>query len=95
MENLIISRNKTVKGRVLSTIILLLNVYSFNASLLKYKKDFELLKLTELDIRRLYSIFRQIDVDGSNTIEILELLMFLDIENNKFSRQIFSIMDEV
>lgn len=90
MEN-----GKTIKSTVLSTLILLVNVYKFDERLLKWKNDFEKLMLSEFDIRRLYSIFRQIDVDGSGTIEILELLMFLDIESTKFSRQVFSVMDEV
>lgn len=87
--------SKTIKGTVLSAMILLINVYKFDPRLLNYKEEFEKLQLSEFDIRRLYSIFRHIDVDGSGTIDILELLMFLDIERTKFSRQVFSIMDEV
>lgn len=87
--------NKTIKGKFVSTMILLINVYKFDPRLLNYKNEFERLQLNEFDIRRLYSIFRQIDVDGSGNIDILELLMFLDIERTKFSKQVFSIMDEV
>jgi hypothetical protein len=90
MEN-----GKTIKGSMVSALVLLVNVYRFDPRLLKWKSDFEKLMLSEFDIRRLYSIFRQVDVDGSGTIEILESLMFFDIESTKFSRQVFSVMDEV
>jgi Ca2+-binding EF-hand superfamily protein len=51
--------------------------------------------LSERDIRRLYSIFRRVDVDGGGTIDIMEMFMFLDIERTPFTVQVFSIMDEV
>ncbi len=85
---------KTMKGSMVSALVLLLNVYSCDPRLLQWKEQFETLQLSEFDIRRLYSIFRHVDVDGSGTIDILELLMFLDIERTRFSQQVFSIMDE-
>jgi Ca2+-binding EF-hand superfamily protein len=84
-----------MKSSIVSALILLVNVYRFDQRLLKWRTDFEKLMLSEFDIRRLYSIFRQIDVDGSGTIDILESLMFFDVESTRFSRQVFSVMDEV
>jgi hypothetical protein len=86
---------KTVKGSVMSTLILFVNAYRFDPRLSQWRSDFEKLMLSEFDVRRLYSIFRHIDVDGSGSIDILELLMFLDVERTKFSTQVFSVMDEV
>lgn len=71
------------------------NVYSQDPRLLKWKGDFDALLLSEHDIRRLYSIFRRIDVDSGGTIDIMEMFMFLDIERTPFTVQVFSIMDEV
>ena len=35
-----------------------------------------------------------VDVDGSGTIEVAELLAFLDVEKTKFSKRIFCMFDE-
>ena len=46
------------------------------------------------DIGSLFRIFRMVDVDNSGTIEVAELLAFLDIERTKFSKRIFCMFDE-
>lgn len=51
--------------------------------------------LSERDVRRIYNVFRKVDIDGGGTIDILEMIMFLDIERTPFSTRVFSIMDEV
>ena len=71
------------------------NVYSQDPRLCKWREDFESLMLSERDVRRIYNVFRKVDIDGGGTIDILEMIMFLDIERTPFSTRVFSIMDEV
>jgi Ca2+-binding EF-hand superfamily protein len=56
--------------------------------------DFNALGITECDVGRLYGLFRAIDGDGSGSIEIIELLMFLDVERTRFTKRIFSMFDD-
>jgi Ca2+-binding EF-hand superfamily protein len=58
------------------------------------KRDFTALGISEEDVGKLYWIFCRIDTDGSRLIEIIELLMFLDVERTRFTRRIFSIFDD-
>lgn len=87
------SKKYFLKQRVSTLFLLLRNIYRYDRKLTQWRDDFESLMLTELDIRRLYNIFRHIDVDGSNEIDVLEMLMYMDIESTVFTRQVFSIMD--
>ena len=89
------SKKYFLKQRVSTLFLLLRNIYRYDRKLTQWRDDFESLMLTELDIRRLYNIFRHIDVDGSNEIDVLEMLMYMDIESTVFTRQVFSIMDVV
>lgn len=59
----------------------------------KWRTDFEALKLGSNDIAALYRVFSKIDGDNSGEIDVLELLMFLDIERSDFSTQVFAVMD--
>ena len=49
-----------------------------------------------LDIGRLHSVYRKIDIDGSNSIELAvsELLAFLDLDRTRFTKRIFTMFDE-
>ncbi len=69
------------------------NVYD-NENVKKDKKQFEALQLTSHDVGRLYKIFRKVDVDGSGTIALAELLAHIDVERTQFSQRVFSIFDE-
>ena len=69
-------------------------VYSTFPFLLKWKPEFESLSLRTIDIGRLYYIFRKIDRDNGGRIEVLELLMFLDVERTPFTKRAFTIFDE-
>lgn len=59
-----------------------------------YRRDFQALGISESDCGKLYHLFSKIDMDGSGEIEILELLMFLDVERTRFTKRIFSIFDD-
>jgi Ca2+-binding EF-hand superfamily protein len=71
-----------------------LNIYSTEPEIVRWRPVFEALRLCEADIGRLRRIFRSIDVDNSGSIELLELLMYMDIERTPFTKRIFSIFDD-
>jgi hypothetical protein len=60
----------------------------------RHKKDFDALGISEADCGKLYGLFQTIDSDASGSIEILELLMFLDVERTPFTKRIFSMFDD-
>ncbi len=59
-----------------------------------FRKQFEALQLRPREVEKLYKIFRRVDVDGSGTIELVELLVHIDLDRTKFTERIFSIFDE-
>ena len=70
------------------------NIYKNEPKIIRHRQAFESLKLNELDIGRFRRIFNKIDKDRSGTIELLELLMYLDIERTPFTKRVFSIFDD-
>lgn len=70
------------------------NVYSTNKRVASYKREFEVLCLSEADVGKLFQIFQNVDVDGSGNIELAELLVHLDVERTPFTKRIFSLFDE-
>ena len=60
----------------------------------KYRQQFEMLMLTEHDVGRLLRVFNSVDMDGSGTVEIAELLTCLKCERTRFSERIFAIFDD-
>lgn len=71
-----------------------IDAYTMNPKLEEHRSQFEALQLTETEVTRLYKIFKKVDVDGSGSIELIELLVHIDVERTKFSERIFSIFDE-
>jgi Ca2+-binding EF-hand superfamily protein len=59
-----------------------------------HRETFEKLELRRQDVGALYRQFREIDVDGSSTIDIVEMLVALQLERTKFTKRIFSIFDK-
>jgi Ca2+-binding EF-hand superfamily protein len=54
---------------------------------------FASLRLTKDEVRKLYSIFCKVDLDGSGSVDTVELLTLLDIERTRFTEQIFAVFD--
>lgn len=52
------------------------------------------MQLSKGEIRTLYYVFRKVDLDGSGTIGLPELLAHINLERTKFTERIFSIFDE-
>jgi Ca2+-binding EF-hand superfamily protein len=56
-------------------------------------KQFIALKLTRSEIKKLFTIYRKIDSDRSGSVDIIEMLTYLDIENTSFNQRVFSVFD--
>ncbi|KAJ1442905.1 hypothetical protein B484DRAFT_321842 [Ochromonadaceae sp. CCMP2298] len=52
------------------------------------------MKLSKVEVKKLYRIFRLVDVDGSGTIALAELLVHIDLDRTSFTKRIFSIFDD-
>jgi Ca2+-binding EF-hand superfamily protein len=52
------------------------------------------LALTEKAVEKFWKIYRKIDLDGSGSIEIKEMLVHFDIDRTKFTKRVFGIFDE-
>eukprot|EP01041_Mallomonas_annulata_P007935 gene7935-16256_t len=70
------------------------DIYDVYPDLIMWKLQFEALQLDSDDLLRFDEVFREIDEDTSGTIEIIELLNFLDVDRNRFTMRVFSIFDE-
>ena len=51
---------------------------------------FRAMKLRNSEVKKLFNIYNTVDVDRSGSIDVVELLMFLDIERTSFSERIFA-----
>lgn len=65
-----------------------------DASIAPLKAQFEALCLRPTDVQHFLKTFHAIDMDGSGSIGLSELLNHLDLERNRFTKRIFSIFDE-
>lgn len=81
-------------GTCTSMDLLGLNIYELRPDLMPWRHVFEALKLTNYYLLQMHQVFRKIDVNNSGTIEIIELLNFLDIERTRFTKRVFSIFDD-
>jgi len=70
------------------------HVYKHFPAVLEQKELYDALLLSENDIGRLLYVFHKIDHDKGGSIDIAELLAFLDLEKTPWSRRIFTILDE-
>jgi Ca2+-binding EF-hand superfamily protein len=55
---------------------------------------FKAMKLKNSEVQKLYNIYNTVDVDRSGSIDVVELLMFLDIERTPFTERIFEAFDK-
>jgi Ca2+-binding EF-hand superfamily protein len=67
----------------------------YNRPEVRAKKEiYEAFSFSTLDIGRLHKVYRKIDNDDSNSIELAELLAFLDLDRTRFTKRIFTMFDE-
>ena len=57
-------------------------------------EQFTAMQLTKREIRTLWKVFVRVDVDGSGSIGLAELLAHIDLDRTRFTERIFSIFDE-
>lgn len=55
---------------------------------------FRAMKLRNSEVKKLFNIYNTVDVDRSGSIDVVELLMFLDVERTSFSERIFEAFDK-
>jgi Ca2+-binding EF-hand superfamily protein len=55
---------------------------------------FHAMQFTTPEVKHFYDIYNTIDTDHSGSIEVAELLKFLDIENSLFTERIFAAFDK-
>jgi Ca2+-binding EF-hand superfamily protein len=60
---------------------------------MEWYRQFVALKLSRSEVKKLFALFRKIDMDRSGSIDVVEMLTFLDIENTSFNQRVFSIFD--
>ena len=81
-------------GCCLSNISDNAEIYSHIPQLREWMKEFRALSLSEKAVEKFWQIYKKIDMDGSGTIEIKEMLVHFDIDRTKFTKRVFSIFDE-
>jgi len=72
----------------------ILNIYSKVRRIAQHQDEFEALSFSELDIGRLYKVFRRVDNDDSGQIDLAEMLAHFDLERTPFTMRVFSMFDE-
>ena len=70
------------------------SVYVLYPKLAPWQTEFEALALRDHEIYKMYKVYQKVDVDGSGSIELIELLTHIDIDRTPFAERIFSIFDE-
>jgi Ca2+-binding EF-hand superfamily protein len=60
----------------------------------KWNEMFAALGLRAEEIKALFKVFWNADMDGGGTIDVVELLTVVDVERTPFTERIFSIFDE-
>lgn len=61
---------------------------------IQWKKHFDALNLTDWHVGQLYTVYEKMDQDHSGTISLWEMLEYLGLTRSKFTKRVFSIMDE-
>lgn len=65
-----------------------------NPEVKPFKHEFEALQLRRKEIRKLYELFKRVDIDNSGSIGLNELLNHMDVDKTAFTERVFSIFDE-
>lgn len=65
-----------------------------NPKLASWMGEFKALALTDQAIYKFWQTFKKIDLDGSGAIEIVEMLVYFDIERTQFTKRVFGVFDE-
>ena len=71
------------------------SVYKKYPKLERWKGDFDALMVVDSDLEKLYTIFRDMDADGSGEVDLVEMIHYLRLDRTKFNKRVFSIFDLV
>jgi Ca2+-binding EF-hand superfamily protein len=66
-------------------------IYNNEPNVARLKPLFEGINISEVDVRRFYSLFESLDVEKSGYVDVVYLLKYLDSENNQFMSRICSL----
>jgi hypothetical protein len=69
------------------------SVYTHFPEILKYKKDFDGLNLSEQDVGNCFKIFSGCDMGKPEGVNISKLLAFLKVGKSAFAYKVFSVYD--
>lgn len=75
------------KGKSFESVI---NKPTFRESLVVFHS----LQLSRTDLKKMYKVFTAMDIDGSGSISLAELLAHLDLPRTAYTEKIFSIFDD-
>lgn len=63
----------------------------------QFKQDmiqYQAMQMSEAEVKKLYYAFRKVDIDGSGSIGLAELLAHIDLPFTPFTEKVFSIFDD-
>lgn len=69
------------------------SVYDKHPELSKWSDQFHALQLSNSDVKQLYKEFKNIDISSGRTIELLELLVYMNMDKTSFSERVFLLFD--
>ena len=70
------------------------DIYITHPHLYNYKELFNALRLTPKEVKKLYNAYRKIDVDDSDSIDVEEFFLKMDLEPSRFTDRVFKTFDD-
>ena len=55
--------------------------------------QFAALRLTKSEMSALLRVYKKVDLDGSGSVDLLELFVFLEVEHTPFTERVFKVFD--
>ena len=68
-------------------------VYSYFPEVLKHKRDYDSLLLSEHDVGEMFKIFSGCDTSKDDRVEIYKLLDYINVGKSRFVKKLFSSLD--
>lgn len=59
----------------------------------EWYEQFASLKMTKSDMSALLKVYKKVDLDGSGSVDLLELFVFLEVEHTPFTERVFKVFD--
>lgn len=55
--------------------------------------QFAALRMTKSEMSSLLKVYKKVDLDGSGSVDLLELFVFLEVEHTPFTERVFKVFD--